>query len=82
MLFSEVVSKITTSRGPIDIELSLLNSVPYPVKTNVHDFGVLLFYSVVDNAKGSGVVCLYGGGGLRMIHFFKYSEEWNRFFDV
>jgi hypothetical protein len=51
---------------------------------HVHGFGALLFYSVVNNAKGKGVVCLDGvvGCGLWVIQFFKGSVEWDCFFGV
>jgi hypothetical protein len=66
------------------VELALLDSVRHPVKMHVHGFGALLFYSVVNNAKGKGVVCLDGvvGCGLWVIQFFKGSVEWDCFFGV
>ena len=82
MLFGEVVSKVATARGPIYVELALLDAITNPVKPHVHSFGALLFYRVVDDAKGSGVVSLDGGGWLGMVHFFKSGAEWDCFFGV
>ena len=82
MLFGEVVSKVATARGPIYVELALFDSITDPVKTHIHGLGLLLFYCVVDDANGCGVVCLDGGGWLGMVHFFESSAKGGCFFGV
>ena len=71
MLFGEVVSKVASARGPIYVELALFDSITDPVKTHIHSFGSLLFYGVVDDAEGSGVISLDWCGWLGMVHFFE-----------
>jgi hypothetical protein len=53
----------------MDRVLALGDTVFDPVKPHVHGFGPALFYCVIDNAQGTGVVGLQWGGVLWMANF-------------
>ena len=59
-MFGEVVAVIIFAALPIDFELTLANPISHPVKAHVDGFGAPLFHCVVDDALGTGVVCLDG----------------------
>ena len=44
MVFCRVVTKVNGARGPVDMELSLVDAVSEPVEAHVNGFGSVLFY--------------------------------------
>jgi hypothetical protein len=54
---------------PVDEELTLLDSILYPIEAHVHGFGALLFDGAVGKYGGSRVVGLHGCGRLGMSEF-------------
>ena len=56
VMLGKVISPIAAAAFPIDNKLSLADAVTDPIKAHVHGFGLLLFYTIVGNAGGSGVV--------------------------
>ena len=75
MVFGSVVTKIFFSRGPLELELELFNSVFDPVETHINGFGAFLFECAVDDAVGSAVVSAYGCRWLGMAHFDESSSD-------
>ena len=57
------------SRLPIEIELALFAAVPNPVIPHVDGFGLPLFYGVVREALGTGIVCDEWSSWLWVAHF-------------
>ena len=71
VVFSEIVRPVEGSFLPENVELALLCSVSYPIKMHVNCFGSFLFYGVVCNSDGGGIVGADGSGRLRMTKFFQ-----------
>ena len=71
MMFCEVVGKVGCTGAPVDFELFLADPILYPIESHVHGFGLLLFNLFVGKAISGGVVNLYRGGWLRVLHFFQ-----------
>ena len=67
-MFRKVVGEIVRAFSTVDEKLALANSVTNPIKTHIHCFGASLFYGVVCDAGGAGVVGLDGGCCLRVSH--------------
>ena len=44
MVLCGVVTKVNGARGPVDMELSLVDAVSEPVEAHVNGFGSVLFY--------------------------------------
>jgi hypothetical protein len=57
----------------------LVGSTAKPVETHVHSFDSFGLDGVGDNAKGCGVVGLYGSGWLGMAHFYEEVSLGNGF---
>ena len=58
MMFGEVIGLVLASRPPIDVILSLANTIPDPIKAHVDCFGAFLLDGVGEDADGRAVVCL------------------------
>jgi hypothetical protein len=71
MMLGEVVGLIGFSGLPVYDDLALFNPVADPVETHVHWSGLALLYSVVCYAISSFIVCLDGGGRLRVTEFLE-----------
>ena len=56
MVFCKIVSSVCAAFAPVNDELSLSNSVSYPIKAHVDGFGSFLFHSVVGDADGGVVI--------------------------
>ena len=55
-MLGEVVGKVAFAWGPPYLEHALAYTVPNPLKSHVHCFGVLDFGPVVGKAFGCGVI--------------------------
>jgi hypothetical protein len=71
MVFRDVVSKVFGPGVPDDTHVVMVHLVHDPKVAHFHGAGSLLFYGVVGDANGSGVVTMDGGGRLQVAHFFK-----------
>ena len=65
-MFGEVVADVFTSSLPVDKEVTLSDTVPYPVEPRVYYLGTFLIDSVIHNSGSTLVVCLYMNGRLVM----------------
>ena len=81
-MFGNIISQVGFARSPIYIELLLLHSISYPIKTHVDCFGALLFDMIICNPCCGGVIHLNGSGGLRVPHFFQCCSYDDGFFHV
>jgi len=71
VVLGKVVSFVCGTRPPEDVILALPYTVPDPIKTHVDGLGPFLFDVVIGNARGCGIVSLYGRGGLGMPEFLQ-----------
>ena len=78
-MLGEVVSAIGGSWGPVDMELTLLDSILDPIESHVYGLGSDLFTGVVSYATYRGVVDLYWGGRLGVSQFYQAGAEHNCF---
>jgi hypothetical protein len=74
-MLGEVVGLIGFSGLPVDDELALFNLVAHPVEMHVHGSGLAFLNCDVGNAFSAFIVCLYGGGRLRMTKFFECDTD-------
>ena len=72
-----VIASIYGAWFPIYMELVLLDSILDPMESHVHCLGHFLFDAFVGYADCCGIVYLYWGGRLRMIHFNQSGAYWN-----
>jgi hypothetical protein len=82
VVFSKIVCNIFDAWCPVDAEVSLFDTVAYPLKAHVNRFGPHLFHSSVHDAAGSRVVCFHWGGWLGMPHFIKRGTDDGGFLGV
>jgi hypothetical protein len=82
VMFSEVVSQIVSAAAPVDKELAMGDAVSDPVEAHVDGFGAALFYSVVGNARCTGVVGLDWSGWLWMSHLSEGGPEPGTIFGI
>ena len=68
-MFGEVVSAITEPRSPINVKVSLANTVTDPIIAHIHCFGFALGDFVVGNADADLVVGFERGGRLGIAEF-------------
>ena len=66
VVLGEIVTKVSTAWGPIEVVLALFDSILKPVESHVNGFGAALLDSVSENAMGNRVVSLEGCGWLGM----------------
>ena len=69
VVFCEVISQISFSWGPVDLELVLDGAVVKPVEAHVNGFGSVLLGFVVKGTICSAVVGLNRGRGLFVSQF-------------
>ena len=69
VVFCKIVSQISFSWDPIDLELALGTVVLEPVEAHVDGFGSVLLDGVVEDTIGSAVVGLDRGRGLFVSQF-------------
>ena len=65
-MLGEVITKVSTAWCPIEVELSLFDSILEPVESHVNGLGASLFDCVSENAMGDRVVSFKGCGWLGM----------------
>ena len=82
VMFRVIVSHVFGARGPKDMELSLFDTVLYPIKTHVDRFGADLFASFIGNGDGSCVVDLDWSGRLWVAEFLEGGANGYGFFAV
>jgi hypothetical protein len=70
VVFGEVFGKVGFAGLPMDAEMSLADTVAYPIETNIDCFRLALLDGIIDDAMGTGVIDLDGCWRLRPIHFF------------
>jgi hypothetical protein len=70
-MLHEGVREIGVSGLPVSMELSLVNSILYPVKVHVHSFRLALLKLFVAKSIGRGIVDLNWGGWLGVSYFVK-----------
>ena len=71
VVFGEVVAKVVVTFGPVDEELTLVDTVADPVEAHVHGFGATLGYGVIGDAGGCTIVRLDRSGALREAEFLE-----------
>ncbi len=70
MMFCPVVSIVHGAGAQIKSELLLIDAaILQPMETHIHGFGTFWLHLFVDDAFGSGIVNLKGGGRLFVSHF-------------
>ena len=68
MVLSAVVSPVEVAGGPVEPELTLGVTAPEPVKTHIHQLGLLGDDGFVCDSDGSGIVSLDWGPRLGPTH--------------
>jgi hypothetical protein len=71
VVLCDVVCKVGSSSAPVSAKLLLVGPTAQPVKIHVRGFGSFGLDGDGDNAKGGGVVGLYGHGWLGMAHVYE-----------
>ena len=66
MVLGEIIPMVAFAFAPEDFELILADTITHPVESHVNGLGAFLFHCVIDDSFGTGIVCLDGGGWLRM----------------
>ena len=66
VVFCRVVAKVDGTRGPVDVELSMVDSVAEPVEAHVNGFGSVLFDGGVHDTIRGAVVSAQWCGWLWM----------------
>ena len=65
-MLSEIIGSVGFAGPPIDLELSLADTVTDPIKAHIHGFGSFLLDGLVGNPVANFVVSGHGGRSLRM----------------
>ena len=81
-MFGEVICQIIRAGTPIYYELSLFDSVLYPVEPHVHCFGSALSKGAVCNSCGAHIIRLDWCGRLWMSHFGECGSEGDTFLHI
>lgn len=68
-MLGEVIGGIVDAFAPVNEKLTIFDAIFDPVKTHVNGFGSTLFYIVVGDTGGNGIVGLDWGGRLWVAHF-------------
>ena len=71
-----VISFITRTWTPVNMEVTLLCSVLDPVESHIDCLGSLLLDGLVSKPHCRGVVYLDGGWWLRMSHINQHLPNW------
>ena len=82
MMLGEVVGFVETSFLPVDVELSLTDTVADPVVAHVDGFGAFLLDGVIGNAGSGGIVSGNRGWRLGVAEFFEGDSDWAGLFAV
>ena len=82
MVFGPVVSMVSCSLFPVNVELALTASISKPVEPHVHGFRPALLYVVIEDTGCTFIVELEGGRTLRMTHFLEHGSNGNHVFGV
>ena len=70
MMFCPVFGVVCGAGMPVKSKLFLVDAaISQPMETHIHGFGTFWLYPFVDDAFGSGIVDLNGGGRLFVPHF-------------
>ncbi len=76
MVLGEVVSLVSGSRFPEDVELFIANAMTNPIEAHVNGLRVFQLNRVIGDACGSAIVGLQGHGRLGMAQFLQGSPDW------
>jgi hypothetical protein len=75
VILGVIIYKIEFSRGPIDMELVLLDPIADPVEAHINGLGPLLFYGAIDDAISCGIVGAKRRGWLLVSEFDQRCAE-------
>jgi hypothetical protein len=75
MVFGEIVRQVGISWLPMDAEMALADAAACPIEKHVNGFQSTMFYSVINDCMGTGVVYLDWRRRLGPIHFFEGNAE-------
>ena len=75
MVLGEVVSLVSGSRLPEDVELFLANTITNPIEAHVNGLRVFHLDRVIGDAGSSAIVGLQGRGRLGMAQFLQGSPD-------
>lgn len=76
MMLREVVGKVELAWRPEDGVLILINAILKPIETHVNGLGTSLLDSVTEDALGTCIVCLNGGGWLWVAKVNESLADW------
>ena len=68
-MLGEIIGIVVDALSPVDEELAVLDAIFDPVEMHVDGFGATLFYFVIGDAGGNGIVSLDRGCRLWVPHF-------------
>ena len=77
-----VISQVSVSGSPVNVELFLVHSILDPVESHIHGSRADLSHSAIGNTSGSGVINLYWCWWLRMSEFFAGGANGNGFLAI
>jgi hypothetical protein len=77
-----VISQVSVSRGPVNVELFLVHLILYPVESHVHCAGTDLAYGSIGDTGGGGVIDLDRCRWLWVTKFFAGGTNRDSFFAV
>ena len=58
VMYGEIISKVDGTFAPVNVKLTLADTIANPVKSHVDGFGAALFDGVVGDAAGGAIVGL------------------------
>ena len=61
-MLGEAVRQLVSSGGPLDLELSLVDTIADPPEAHIQSFGTLGFDGIVGDSGSGGIVALDNGG--------------------
>ncbi len=77
-----IVCKILFPGEIFDVKFPFYHSISNPEESHFHGPGMLPFHGVVGDSNCSGIIAIYGGGGLRVAHYFKRKSKNSGLFAV
>ena len=77
MVLGKVIGEVKFARGPVEVELALVDSVFHPPVTHVERFGKLLAHFGIEDTLSSVVISVEGSAGARlpMAEFFECGTD-------